>query len=175
MEKILEKAKQVRLVIFDVDGVLTNGTLIYGPNGTESKMFHAHDGMGMRLLLKSGIDIAIITARSSDVVTKRMQDLEVKYVYQGCRDKIIAYDELKQKLKINDHEIAYVGDDLPDLPVLRRVGLGITVPNAPQIMQQYAMWTTEKKGGKGAAREVCDLIMQARGSYEKTINTYLER
>lgn len=175
MESIFNKAKQVKLVIFDVDGVLTNGTLIYGPNGTESKMFHVHDGMGMRLLLKTGVEIAIITARSSDVVAKRMQDLQVKYVFQGCTDKVIAYDELKQKLNINDHEIAYVGDDLPDLPLLRRVGLAISVPNAPKFIQQYATWITQAKGGKGAAREVCELLMQAHGTYEQTINAYFER
>jgi 3-deoxy-D-manno-octulosonate 8-phosphate phosphatase (KDO 8-P phosphatase) len=131
--------------------------------------------MGMRMLIKSGVEVGIITARNSEVVTKRMQDLEIKYVYQGNADKVPAYEDLKQKLNISDEEIAYVGDDLPDLPLLRRVGLGITVPNAPQIMQQYAAWTTKKKGGKGAAREVCELIMQAQGSFDLAIQAYLQR
>jgi 3-deoxy-D-manno-octulosonate 8-phosphate phosphatase (KDO 8-P phosphatase) len=175
MDAIYEKAKHIRLVIFDVDGVLTNGTLMYGPNGAESRTFHVHDGMGLRLMLKSGMEIAIITARRSDIVEKRIQDLGIPHLYQGCIDKLPPYDELKQKLNLADHEIAYVGDDLPDLPVIRRVGLSITVPNAPKIMQQYADWVTTAKGGKGAAREVCELIMQARGTYEAVVNAYLER
>jgi 3-deoxy-D-manno-octulosonate 8-phosphate phosphatase (KDO 8-P phosphatase) len=175
METLLEKAKSIRLVIFDVDGVLTNGTLIYGPNGTESKTFNTQDGMGLRLLLRTSVEIAIITARSSDVVEKRMQDLGIKHVYQGCTDKLIAYDDLKQKLNVADHEIAYVGDDLPDLPGLLRAGLSVTVPNAPKVMHQYADWMTKAKGGKGAAREVCDLIMQAQGTYQPAVNAYLER
>jgi 3-deoxy-D-manno-octulosonate 8-phosphate phosphatase (KDO 8-P phosphatase) len=175
MKSLFEKAKHIRLVIFDVDGVLTDGTLIYGPNGTESKVFNCQDGMGLRLLLRTSVKLAIITARSSDVVEKRMQDLGIQHVYQGCIDKLIAYDDLKQKLNVADHEIAYVGDDLPDLPGLLRAGLSVTVPNAPKIMHQYADMMTIAKGGKGAAREVCDLIMQAQGTYEPAVNAYLER
>jgi 3-deoxy-D-manno-octulosonate 8-phosphate phosphatase (KDO 8-P phosphatase) len=175
MEKILLKASKIRLVIFDVDGVLTTGNLTYRPNGTESKTFHVHDGIGLRLLSKAGVDIGIITARQSTVVTKRMADLDIKHVYQGCADKVVAYEELKQKLNLNDAEIAYVGDDLPDLPLMRRVGLGITVPNAPAIMRDYAIHTTKAYGGKGAAREVCELILQAQGSYTAAIQSYLDR
>ena len=148
MQKILEKAAKIRLVIFDVDGVLSTGHLTYGPNGTESKTFHVHDGMGMRMLMKSGVEVGIITARNSEVVTRRMQDLEIQHVYQGNADKVPAYEDLKQKLDISDEEIAYVGDDLPDLPLLRRVGLGITVPNAPEVMRQYAAWVTQKKAAR---------------------------
>jgi 3-deoxy-D-manno-octulosonate 8-phosphate phosphatase (KDO 8-P phosphatase) len=175
MDAIIEKAKHIRLVIFDVDGVLTNGTLTYGSNGTETRTFHAHDGMGLRLLMKTGVEVAIITARLSHVVERRIQDLGIPYFYQGYIDKLPAYDELKQKLNLADHEIAYVGDDIPDLPVIRRVGLAISVPNAVQIVKQHTHWVTEAKGGKGAAREVCDLIMQARGTYEATVNAYLDR
>lgn len=175
MDRVMEKAKKIRLAIFDVDGVLSTGALTYGPDDTESKTFHVHDGMGMRMLAKSGVVIAIITARNSTIVAKRMQDLEIVHVYQGYADKLPAYEDLKQKLKLNDNEIAYVGDDLPDVPLLKRVGLSITVPNAPSIMQQYVHWTTKKKGGKGAAREVCELIMQAQNSYDAIIKTYLDR
>jgi 3-deoxy-D-manno-octulosonate 8-phosphate phosphatase (KDO 8-P phosphatase) len=175
MDKIIEKAKSIRLVIFDVDGVLSTGALTYGPNETEAKTFHVHDGMGMRMLLKSGVQIGIITARNSSVVTKRMQDLEIVHVYQGSADKVPAYEDLKKKLNIQDHQIAYVGDDLPDLPLLKRVGLSITVPNAPLIMREHTHMTTHKKGGKGAAREVCELIMHAQNSYAALLQTYLDR
>jgi len=175
MQNILEKAKKIRLVIFDVDGVLSDGSLIYGPNQTESKAFHVHDGMGMRLLLKSGIQVGIITARKSEVVARRMQDLEVIHVYQGYSDKVLAYDDLKQKLQLDDVQIAYVGDDLPDLPLLRRVGLACTVHNAPAVIQQHVSYVTKAKGGKGAAREVCELILNANGGYETAIQTYLDR
>ena len=175
MEKIIEKAAHIRLAIFDVDGVLTTGALIYRSNGTEAKTFHAHDGLGLRLLLANGIEIAIITARESDTVKKRMQDLEIKYVYQGCKDKLIAYEEIKQQLQVTDEEIAYVGDDLPDLPLLRRAGLGITVPNAPSIMREHAMHVTKARGGHGAAREVCELILQSQNKYAAAVQSYLDR
>ncbi|MES2216781.1 MAG: HAD hydrolase family protein [Pseudomonadota bacterium] len=175
MKNILNKAAKIRLVIFDVDGVLTTGSLIYRPNGSESKTFHVHDGVGLRMLLKSGVQVGIITARTSDVVTKRMQDLEIQHVYQGCTDKVIAYENLKEKLNVLDEHIAYVGDDLPDLPLLRRVGLGITVANAPPIMHEHAALVTKAGGGQGAAREVCEMIMRAQGSYDAAIQTYLDR
>jgi len=175
MQSLIEKAKHIRLVIFDVDGVLSTGALTYGPNGTETKTFHVHDGVGMKLLTKSGIAIGIITGRKSDIVTQRMQELDIEHVYQGYSDKIPAYEDLKQKLQLDDHQIAYVGDDLPDLPLLRRVGLGITVPNAPKIMHKHAAWTTTMKGGKGAAREVCEFIMTAQGSFNAALQAFLER
>jgi 3-deoxy-D-manno-octulosonate 8-phosphate phosphatase (KDO 8-P phosphatase) len=175
MENISGKAAKVRLVIFDVDGVLTTGNLIYRPNGSESKTFHAHDGVGLRMLLKTGIEVGVITGRTSDVVAKRMQDLGIEHVYQGCMDKVIPYEELKQKLQLNDEQIAYVGDDLPDLPLLRRAGLGITVVNAPPVMHEHAMMVTKTAGGHGAAREVCEMIMRAQGSYDAAIQSYLDR
>jgi 3-deoxy-D-manno-octulosonate 8-phosphate phosphatase (KDO 8-P phosphatase) len=175
MEQLIEKAKKIRLVIFDVDGVLTNGTLIYGNNNTEYKQFHVHDGQGMKLLMTSGIHVAVITAKESDIVTQRMQYLEIPHFYQGNVDKLPAYEDLKKKLGLTDEEIAYVGDDLPDLPLLRRVGLPITVANAPKIIKQFAYLITVAKGGKGAAREVCDLIMEAQGTYTIAIEKFLQR
>jgi 3-deoxy-D-manno-octulosonate 8-phosphate phosphatase (KDO 8-P phosphatase) len=173
MQSIIDKAKQVRLLIFDVDGVLTSGILFYGTHGTEFKNFHVHDGLGMKLLQNAGISIAIITSRESEIVTCRMQDLGIEYLYQNQPDKILAYEDVKKKLKLTNQQIAYVGDDLPDLPLLRRAGLAITVPNAPKIMQQYAHWTTTAKGGEGAAREVCDFIIEAQGLYSTMIEPYL--
>jgi 3-deoxy-D-manno-octulosonate 8-phosphate phosphatase (KDO 8-P phosphatase) len=175
MEKIIAKAARIRLAIFDVDGVLTTGGLIYRANGKEAKTFHVHDGLGLRLLLKSGIEVAIITARTSEVVTRRMHDLEIRHVYQGIADKVIAYEELKEKLQVSDEEIAYVGDDLPDLPLIRRAGLGITVPNAPPVMREHAHHTTTARGGHGAAREVCELILHAQDKYATAIQSFLDR
>lgn len=175
MDNINKKAKPIRLAIFDVDGVLTNGKLIYGPNGIECKEFHVHDGQGMKFLLMSGVEIGIITTCTSEIVAKRMQDLGIKHVYRGIQDKVPAYEDLKQKLKLTDDQIAYIGDDLPDLHLIKKVGLGVTVANAPKIMQQHADWITPSKGGKGAARELCELIMHAQGTYEPIINSYLHR
>lgn len=175
MDTITEKAKAVRLTIFDVDGVLTNGTLCYGPTGIEYKEFHVHDGQGIKYLQKSGVEIGIITTCTSPIVAKRMKDLGIQHVYQGIHDKLAAYEELKQKLNLLDTQIAYVGDDLPDLPVISKVGLGITVANAPSVMQQYATWVTKAKGGNGAAREVCEMIMRAQGTHEPLIQSLLQR
>ncbi len=172
---ILEKAKHIRLVIFDVDGVLTTGELHYGQKGNELKIFHVHDGQGMKFLLQTGVQIGIITARHSDMTTQRMDDLGITYVYQDQADKVVAYEDLKQKLKLTDQQIAYIGDDLADLPLIRRAGLGITVANGIPILQQHAAWVTKAKGGEGAAREVCELIMQAQGSYQTIIQSYLDR
>jgi 3-deoxy-D-manno-octulosonate 8-phosphate phosphatase (KDO 8-P phosphatase) len=175
METISERAKNIKLVIFDVDGVLTAGILSYGNDGIEVKNFHVHDGQGIKLLKQSGVDVGIITTCRSSIVKKRMQDLGIDHLYQDQFDKLPAYEDLKQKLNLTDEQIAYVGDDLPDLPMLKRVGLAITVSNAPKIIQQHTHWITKAKGGKGAAREVCDFIMQAQGTYQTIIDSYLQR
>jgi 3-deoxy-D-manno-octulosonate 8-phosphate phosphatase (KDO 8-P phosphatase) len=175
MQRIIEKAKKIRLVIFDVDGVLTDGSLIYGKNGIEQQVFNVHDGQGMKFLLESGVQIAIITARASEIIVERTEALGVVHVYQGNSNKLPAYEDLKKKLQLSDEEIAYIGDDIPDLPILYRVGLPITVADAPQITKQYVCWVTESKGGKGAAREVCDLIMSAQGTYQGIVEKYLQR
>ncbi len=170
-----EKAKNIRLLISDVDGVLTTGVLFYGANGAEIKDFHVQDGLGIKMLQQTGVNVAIITAKESHAVTQRMQDLKVKHVYQGQSDKVLAYQELKQKLNLTDEEIAYIGDDLPDLPLLRRVGFAVTVPNAPHIIQKHVAWMTQNAGGKGAMRELCEFIMQAQGTYQTVIDSYLQR
>ena len=174
MESLLEKAKKIRLVIFDVDGVLTSGQITYGSQGTEYKTFHVHDGLGIKLLLQSKIAVAIITSRESDIVTRRAKELGIPYVFQKCPNKMPAYLELKKQLHLPDETIAYVGDDLPDLALIRLAGLGITVANAPSYIQQHADWVTHKKGGKGVAREVSEFILQAQGSLDTLIQNYLE-
>jgi len=174
-ETLIEKAKPIRLAIFDVDGVLTTGNLLYSPMGLESKEFHVHDGQGIKFLQKSGVEVGIITACKTSAVTQRMKDLDIQHVYQGSREKISAYEDLKKKLNLQDEQIAYMGDDLPDLPLIQQAGLGITVPNASPIMHHYAQWTTQAAGGKGAVREVCEFIMQAQGTYDAIVNAYLRQ
>lgn len=172
---LMEKAKKIRLLICDVDGVLTTGALFYGPHGSEIKDFNVHDGLGMKLLQKSGVHVAIITAKKSEAVTLRMQDLGIEHVYQAQSDKWLAYTDLKQKLGVNDADIACIGDDLPDLPLLRQVGLPVSVPNAPKIIHEYVALVTETPGGKGAVRELCEMIMKAQGTWHSSIETYLRR
>jgi len=175
MDTLIEKAKKIRLLTLDVDGVLTAGGMLYGQDGIEAKHFHVHDGQGMRHLLQTGVEIAIITACKSPIIKRRMEDLGVTHVYQQQTNKLIAYEDLKRKLNLTDEQIAYAGDDLPDLPILSRAGLAITVANAPKIMRQHAHMVTQKKGGKGAAREICDFIMELQGTYQTIIDSYLAR
>jgi len=173
MSAASEKAKSIRLLILDVDGVLTSGHLYYGPQEIEIKSFHVHDGLGIKLLQKTGITVAIISAKNSPAVAKRLQDLHIEHVYLGQENKLPAYLELQQKLQLSDQQIAYMGDDLPDLPILRRVGLAITVPKAPAIIYQHVDLITNKKGGKGAVREACEFIMTAQNSYQSVLQSYL--
>jgi 3-deoxy-D-manno-octulosonate 8-phosphate phosphatase (KDO 8-P phosphatase) len=173
MQDINEKANQIRLVIFDVDGVLTDGSLYLGDDGQEYKAFHSKDGHGMKMLQASGIQIGIITGRTSEVVRIRMRSLGVEHVYQGKLDKLPAYDELKAAIGLRDEQIAYVGDDVVDLPVMVRVGLAIAVQDAHPLVKQHAHWVTPSNGGRGAAREVCELLMDAQGNLAPALERYL--
>ena len=173
MSDVSTKAADVKLVIFDVDGVLTNGGLFFGDSGEEYKMFNSKDGHGMKMLQDSGVHIAIITGRSSNVVTQRMINLGVEHVFQGVVDKNIAYQELKAQLGINDRNIAYMGDDVIDLPVMTKVGLSMAVADAHSVVIENADWTSQYKGGHGAAREACEMIMQAQGNLAPMIKGYL--
>ncbi|HEC16591.1 MAG TPA: 3-deoxy-manno-octulosonate-8-phosphatase KdsC [Sedimenticola sp.] len=173
MQDILIKAARIRLVIFDVDGVLTDGSLYLGNNGEELKAFNIKDGLGMKMLLNSGVEIGIITARSSALVSRRMESLGITHVYQGRQEKLPAYEELMQKLGLDDAQAAYVGDDLIDLPLMRRTGLAVAVGDAHALVRQHAHWQTPSPGGRGAAREVCELIMKAQGTLDKAFQAYL--
>lgn len=174
MSNVTEKAKKIKLMILDVDGVLTNGSLIYSKESIDYKAFFVHDGLGIKLLKRSGVEIGIITTCKSDIIKHRAHDLGVNHLYQGYEDKLIPYADLKQKLQLSDAEIAYVGDDLPDLPIIRRVGLGMTVASAPRVLHQHAAYISKAQGGQGAVREICELIMQAQGTYSGIIETYLQ-
>lgn len=172
--KILKRAAQIELVIFDVDGVLTNGGLILGENGNEYKAFHTRDGLGLVMLRDSGCHIAVISGRSSSIVSERMLALGIEYVYQGQTDKGEALNDLLGKLDIDAQATAYVGDDFIDLPAMRRVGLAIAVADAHPLVIEHAHWTTAENGGRGAAREVCELIMHAKGTLDAQIQQFLD-
>lgn len=173
MQDVIQRAAQIRLAIFDVDGVLTDGSLYFGDDGLEYKAFNVRDGLGMGMLQETGVHMAVISGRRSEVVRIRMDGLGVTHVYQGLRDKLPAYEELKQTLRLADQAIAYVGDDLIDLPIMRRAGLAIAVQDAHPLVRQQAHWCTQAPGGRGAAREVCELIMDSQGTLGPIISRYL--
>jgi len=170
---IMEKAANIKLAVFDVDGVLTDGRLILGESGNEYKSFHVRDGHGLVMLLETGCKIAIITARSSNIVAERMQSLGIKYVFQGEKDKGARLLKLIQELGLEPEHVAYVGDDVIDLPAMIRVGLPIAVADAHIEVKNNAAWTTENRGGQGAVREACELIMRAQNKYDDRIKRYL--
>lgn len=172
-ESILKKAAAIKLAVFDVDGVLTDGRLILGESGNEYKSFHVRDGHGLVMLLETGCNIAVITARSSNIVAERMASLGIKYVYQGEKDKGARLLQLIDELDLEPNQVAYTGDDVIDLPAMIRVGLPIAVADAHIEVKNNAAWVTNNGGGLGAVREVCELIMQAQGNYETRINAYL--
>lgn len=162
--EVLAAAAGIRLAAFDVDGVLTNGQLLLGPQGEEYKVFDVRDGQGLVMLRDSGVAVAIITGRSSPVVAARMAELGIEYVYQGQRDKLLALADLENRLGVAAREVCYVGDDLPDVPLLRRVGLPVTVADGHPVCAEVARYRTRAAGGRGAVREICELLLTASGS-----------
>jgi 3-deoxy-D-manno-octulosonate 8-phosphate phosphatase (KDO 8-P phosphatase) len=173
-DDIIEKAKKLKLLILDVDGVLTDAKLFFDNDGNEYKAFHARDGHGIKLLQQTGVQVAVISGRKSNSVALRMKNLGIEHVYQGHENKISAFYEIIEKIAISPEQAAHVGDDLLDLPLMRRVGLAIAVQDANFAVKQYADWCTSLAGGCGAVREVCDLIMQAQDSFDDVISGYLK-
>ncbi|WP_126453400.1 3-deoxy-manno-octulosonate-8-phosphatase KdsC [Sulfuriflexus mobilis] len=174
MKDILERAKAIKLVIFDVDGVLTDGSLFLGDDGLEYKAFNSRDGHGMKMLQEAGVTVGIITGRTSKVVDYRMQSLGIEHVYQGQHDKRIAFSEILEKLQLSPQQVAYVGDDVVDLPVMSKVGLAIAVQDAHPMVLKHAHWQTPSPGGRGAGRDVCEMLMEAHGVLQQTLNSYLQ-
>lgn len=173
MQKILAIAARIKLVIFDVDGVLTDGSLFLGDGGMEYKAFNSRDGQGMKMLQEGGIEIGIITGRSSQVVAHRMDSLGIEHVFQGREDKLPAFEELKKKTGLQNESIAFVGDDIVDLPVMTQVGLAIAVQDAHPLVIKHAHWRTPNAGGRGAARDVCELVMEAQQKLDAQFSKYL--
>lgn len=170
---IRERAARVRLAVFDVDGVLTDGKLLYAADGHESKAFHVHDGLGLKRLLANGIEVAVITARLSHIVATRMAELGVAHVYQDQKDKRACLNQLVDALHLSHDQVAYTGDDLPDLAPMRTAGLAIAVANAHPWVRAHAHWRTRLAGGDGAAREVCDLLLAAQGKADAELAAFL--
>ncbi|HEX2666973.1 MAG TPA: HAD hydrolase family protein [Gammaproteobacteria bacterium] len=158
-----ERAARIKLVVFDVDGVFTDGSLYYGPGGEELKVFNVQDGQGVKRLLAAGIDAAVISGRDSAAVTRRMRDLGITHVFQGDEDKLPVLERLLKKLGLTLEQAAHVGDDLPDLPLFQRVGLAVAPANAMPVIKAASHHVTAAAGGSGAVREVCDLLLTAQG------------
>lgn len=164
MDAVLERARRIRLLVLDVDGVLTDGRLYLSPEGEELKVFHVRDGAGLVAVQRAGITVAIISGRDSAAVTRRAEELGIRHVRQGVADKGAELDRLMRELGCDPAETACVGDDTPDAPMLQRVGLAVGVADAHPALLASAHWVTRAKGGRGAVRETCDLLLSARAS-----------
>lgn len=170
---ILAKAEPIQLLLLDVDGVLTDGSLIYSENGVESKMFNTQDGLGIRLVQKGGVDVGIITARKSPMVQKRGEELDMKYICQGAKTKLDAFKNIIDQAGIKPYQVCYMGDDLIDLSVLTRVGLAACPANAVDEVKEICHFITDRAGGSGAVRQTCELILRAKGRYEELVQRFL--
>ena len=170
---LLERASRIRALVLDVDGVLTDGRLYFDNQGNELKAFSTRDGLGMRALQQFGTLLALITGRQSQIVAHRAANLGIEHVYQGRNDKLNAFHELIAETGLEASEVCYAGDDWVDLPVLDRVGLAVTVADADAVIKGRVHWVTSRLGGHGAVREICDLILAARGLDQQVLDGIL--
>ena len=161
-DELIRRAANIRMAVFDVDGILTDGRLYYAADGTELKAFHSQDGMGLKLLQRAGIELAIITGRRSTIVEHRCRELGIEHVYQGSADKAADLADLLEKTGLPAEQLCYAGDDIIDVPVMQRVGLAFTVPNAHATATAAAHWVTHRGGGFGAVRDICDVLLEAQ-------------
>lgn len=172
-EELNTRAKKIKLLLLDVDGVLTDGKLYFSSTGEELKAFHILDGHGIKQLQESGVKVGIITGRESQLVTNRARELNIQILIQKSPDKLRALQTVAKQEQLELQQIAFMGDDYPDLPVIRAVGLGLTVANAHRELHAHCHWQSSKNGGEGAVREACDLLMQAQDSYQPALDRYL--
>ncbi len=172
---VLKAAKKIKMLLLDVDGVLTDGKVIYNDQGGEAKSFDIKDGHGLKLLMRCNIDVALITGRKSEALLHRAKDLGITMVYQRILDKIKIYDKILLEKGLTDQEVCYVGDDLVDLPPLRRAGFSVAVADGVDEVREAADYVTQKKGGEGAVREVCELILKAQNRWEEVTRRYFSR
>jgi len=168
----VNKLKRIKLLLLDVDGVLTDGSIIYNDNGTETKIFNVKDGLGIRLLMEAGIKVGIVTGRTSKALYHRCTNLGISLIFDGVHEKTSALELILKKTGLLAEEIAFVGDDLIDLPLLRRVGFSIAVADAHETVIEHADMTTSAKGGAGAVREICEAILKAQGLWNKILENF---
>lgn len=168
-----ERARDVRLVVFDVDGVLTDGRLFFDDDGRQYKAFHSQDGLGLRMLMDSGVKVGVLTGRNSGVVEHRMRDLGIELVIQGHREKLPAFAAMMERAGVSAAQTAFVGDDVVDLPPMRAARFAIAVANAHPLVVEHAHWKTTRAGGLGAAREACEFVMRAQDTLHKMLAPYL--
>lgn len=170
--QISDIARGIRLLILDVDGVLTDGSIILDNEGNEFKSFHVRDGHGIKMLIHAGVKVAIITGRYSKVVERRAHELGITEVFQKCLDKKTAYRQLLERFGLDDREVAYIGDDIVDIPIMAKAGLPVAVADATEETKQYAVMIAKNRGGRGAVREVAEVILKARHLWQGIIDEY---
>ena len=173
-DETIEIANQVKLLVLDVDGVLTDGGIYFDDSGKELKKFNSLDGYGIKMLLSSGIEVAVISSRSTSSVAYRMEGLGVKHCYQNQSDKNIKMQQILDTLSLNVDQVAFVGDDVMDLTVMKKIALPIAVANAHPFVKEHALLITENRGGKGAVREVCDFLLKAHSKYDDLMKSHLK-
>ncbi|HVL01462.1 MAG TPA: HAD-IIIA family hydrolase [Dongiaceae bacterium] len=173
MDDLRQRARTIKLVAFDIDGVMTDGSLYYTDFGNETKAFNVKDGLGIKLLQSTGVEVAIITGRTSELVKKRASDLKISKLVQGREDKIVALKEMMAPMGIDAQQVAYVGDDLPDLSAIRFAGIGVAVGDALPIIREHADLVLTRNGGDGAVREFCEWLMAAQGTLDAIHTRYL--
>lgn len=171
-QQFLERVKRVKMLILDIDGVMTDGRIVYSIYGDELKFFDVQDGFGITLLRRAGIKSVIITAKKSRIVKLRARDMKVAKAYQGCVVKLKAFNHAIKKFRVKPEEVCFIGDDLIDIPVLKRVGLAVAVSNAMEEVKQHAHFVTQKAGGRGGVRELCDLILKSQGKWDLVTQRY---
>ena len=171
--ELLERARAIKLAVFDVDGVMTDGSLYFSEAGETLKVFNSLDGHGLRILQQGGIELAIISGRSSQALALRARELGITQLFQGIHDKLKTFEALRQSLRLTYEEIAAIGDDVVDLPILTRCGFAACVPAAPALVKQRVHYVTQASGGRGAVREFCEFILQAQGTLDGLLKCYL--
>ena len=169
---LLEKLKHIQILLLDVDGVLTDGSIIYNEDGGETKIFNARDGFGLRLVMSAGIEVGIVTGRSSKALGHRCNNLGIGYLFDGVADKAQMLEKIVAQTGIDPEHAAFMGDDLPDLPLMKHTGLSIAVADAHEMVRQKADWTTQAPGGRGAVREVCEALLTAKGIWDEIVERY---
>jgi len=171
-QDIVEKAKKVKILLLDVDGVLTDGRIIYDSRGRDMKFFDVHDGLGVYLLKHAGIPAILVTAKGSGTIKHRAKDMRVAAVFENIFPKSLVLDKVLKKYKISPAEVCFVGDDLVDLSIMKKVGFAVAVANAAKEIKEVAAYITDKKGGRGAVREVVELILKTQGKWHEALRTY---